>query len=171
MAMEREFCAVFKESCCFRISESHRMLSIALSKLPEGAVWERPNANSNSIGNQLLHMEGNLRQYIIATLGGEKDRRTRDQEFNAEGGVAFKTLWENLEATIHEAKATLEDCKEERFLSTHSVQSFQLSGVDVAVHAVEHLSYHTGQVAFWIKQLTDQALGFYNEEDLTNTTS
>ena len=145
------------------------MLSKALPLVDEKLLWIRPNDSSNSLGNQLLHMEGNLRQYIIATLGGKQDNRLRETEFNTQGGIALQELWSALDATIKEAIKTIKNCDEATFLGTHKVQAFRLTGVDVAVHAVEHLSYHVGQVAFWIKQNTANDLGFYEGLDLSNT--
>ncbi len=167
--MATNFYTAFQSSCCFRLSESQRMLAKALALVDEKFLWTRPNTRSNSLGNQLLHMEGNLRQYIIATLGGKQDNRLREKEFDTQGGIAMQELWTALDATIKEAILTIKNCDEATFLETHHVQAFQLSGVDVALHAVEHLSYHVGQVAFWIKQNIATDLGFYEGLDLSNT--
>ena len=159
--MESQFCQHFKASCCFRIEEATRMLDIALSKLSPAQLWERPNENSLSIGNQLLHLKGNIAQYIISTLGQQTDTRNRDLEFTTQEGIDMELLWTDLKNTLETAKKCIQKCPEALLLKEHSVQGFDLSGVDVALHAVEHLSYHTGQVAFWVKQLINAHLGFY----------
>ncbi|MEK9782244.1 MAG: hypothetical protein VW266_04810 [Flavobacteriales bacterium] len=85
--MATNFYTAFQSSCCFRLSESQRMLAKALSLVDEKLFWTRPNTRSNSLGNQLLHMEGNLRQYIIATLGGKQDNRFREEEEEEERAI------------------------------------------------------------------------------------
>ena len=164
--MESQFCQHFKASCCFRIEEATRMLEIALSKLGPDQLWDRPNENSLSIGNQLLHLKGNITQYIISTLGQKADTRNRDLEFTTQEGMDLELLWTDLKNTLETAKRCVQKCPEVLLLKEHSVQGFNLSGVDVALHAVEHLSYHTGQVAFWVKQLINAPLGFYEGLDL-----
>ena len=160
------FSNAFKESCCFRISESQRMIAKALNVLPSETLWVRPNDNSNSVGNQLLHLKGNVTQYILSSLGNTPDQRQRDLEFDTQGGLDVTTLWQALDDTLNAAKKVIKNCPEERLLATHSVQGFSLTGIDIAIHAVEHLSYHTGQIAFWVKQQTQQPLGFYDGMDL-----
>lgn len=164
----KTFEETFKASCCFRISESQRMLALALEKLPNETLWKRPNEYSNSVGNQLLHLKGNITQYILSALGGTADHRQRDQEFNTQEGKNLQDLWRDLNVTLEAAKECIEKCPKQHLLATHSVQGFSLSGVDIAVHAVEHLSYHTGQIAFWVKQLTHSPLGFYDGMDLNS---
>ena len=142
------------------------MLEIALSRLGPDQLWDRPNENSLSIGNQLLHLKGNITQYIISTLGQQADTRNRDLEFTTQEGMDLELLWTDLKNTLETAKRCIQKCPEALLLKEHSVQGFNLSGVDVALQAVEHLSYHTGQVAFWVKQLINAPLGFYEGLDL-----
>ena len=41
-----------------------------LDALPADAVWRRSDEQSNSIGNLLLHLGGNVRQWIVSSVGG-----------------------------------------------------------------------------------------------------
>ena len=77
----------FIENALFRIDENTRMLSLAFSKVTEAQLWESPNAVSNSLGNQILHLKGNLTQYLISGLGGQPDFRQRDLEFSTQKGL------------------------------------------------------------------------------------
>ena len=77
-------------------------------------------------------------------------------------------LWTSLKTTVEEAKQCIETCAEGDFTRVYEVQGFELAGADVALHAVEHFSYHTGQIAFWVKQLTNAPLGFYEGFDLNS---
>lgn len=137
-----------------------------LDLLSEEEVWQRPNASSNSVGNLILHLCGNIRQYIISGLGEQPDGRERDAEFTATGGVPKKELLQKLEDTVQEAAAVIEACDEENLLAERVVQGFPLSGTAIVIHVVEHYSYHAGQIAFWAKLLKDKDLAFYGASDL-----
>lgn len=156
----------FKEHAIYRLNESSRMVDIALSKINEETVWKRPNGISNSIGNLILHLCGNIRQYAISSLGNLKDTRIRDEEFEVQSGYTKAELKEKLKLTVAEAIETLKNTTDEELIRIRDVQGFQLSGIGIIMHVVEHYSYHTGQIAFWVKQLHANDLGFYDGFDL-----
>ena len=52
-----------------------------LERLTDEQVWWRASEHSNSVGNLLLHLEGNLRQWVVCGAGGREDLRERDREF------------------------------------------------------------------------------------------
>jgi uncharacterized damage-inducible protein DinB len=137
-----------------------------LGELNDEQVWSRPNANSNSIGNQILHLSGNIRQWIISGLGGGADTRTREAEFAAEGGWTKQQLLEHLTQTIEEAKQVVRAQTEEQLLRERPVQAYVHDGVFIVMHVTEHLSYHTGQIIFWTKALQNLDLDFYGDVDL-----
>ncbi len=137
-----------------------------LEILSETEVWQRPNASSNSVGNLILHLCGNIRQYIISGLGRQPDMRERDAEFSAVDGFSKKELQQKLEETVREAAAVIESADEPNLLTERVVQGYTLSGVGIVIHVVEHYSYHAGQIAFWTKLLKDKDLGFYGDTDL-----
>ncbi|MCS6929441.1 MAG: DUF1572 domain-containing protein [Saprospiraceae bacterium] len=157
-----EFCA----QAIFRMEESTRMCRRALEELPEEALWLRPNESSNSVGNLLLHLCGNIRQYIHSGLGGQPDIRQRNAEFAIRQGYSKSELWSMLEQTVREACELIRQADDENLLRVRRVQGFQLSGIGIILHVVEHYSYHTGQIAFWIKSLRNVDLGFYAGYDL-----
>lgn len=134
--------------------------------MSEDEVWKRPNESSNSIGNLILHLCGNIRQYINSSLGGQEDTRERDKEFETQGGSTKTELFEKLSSTVDEAVQVIKSMDEDKLLKVRSVQGFSYSGVGNIIHSVEHYSYHTGQIAFWTKLLKDKDLGFYAEVDL-----
>ena len=90
----------------------------------------------------------------------------RDKEFSAKDGFTKNELSAKLESTVDEAIRIIESLDEERLLKTYSVQGFDLSGIGIIIHVTEHYSYHTGQIAFWIKQLKNKDLGFYSGVNL-----
>ena len=165
--METELIQEIKENAIYRLNESSRMIHIAFSKVDETHIWKRPNGISNSLGNQILHRCGNMTQYVIASLGKRNDTRNRDSEFLTSDGHSKMELLELSDTTIINAIRTINDASASDFLEKRNVQGFNFSGIGVVLHAVEHCSYHTGQIAFWVKQLIVDDLGFYDGIDLT----
>ncbi|PCJ97205.1 MAG: hypothetical protein COA50_06080 [Flavobacteriaceae bacterium] len=156
----------FKQNAILRLDQSTRMITISLSKIGEDAVWKRPNEHSNSIGNLILHLCGNITQYAIASLGEKEDVRNRDAEFAAKEGYSKEELLKMLNNVVDVAKKTINEASEEQLTTKRNVQAYEFSGIGVVIHVVEHYSYHTGQIAFWVKLLLDQDLGFYDGVDL-----
>ena len=156
----------FISNALYRLDESTRMIEKSLDHLTEEDIWKRPNMSSNSVGNQILHLCGNIGQYIISSLGETPDIREREKEFSASSGAAKEELLSMLNAVVHKAKETIASCSKESLELVREVQGFSLSGVGIVLHAVEHYSYHTGQIAFWTKLLKDEDLGFYKGVDL-----
>ncbi|SEK35079.1 Protein of unknown function [Aquimarina amphilecti] len=164
--MNEEISQEFKEQIVYRLDESLRMITISFDQLSEDDIWKRFNQSSNSVGNLMLHLCGNVTQYAIASLGGLDDKRDRDAEFEAKEGVSKAELLLKLNSTIEEAKKTLLNCAISELMRKREVQGFTFSGIGIAIHVTEHLSYHTGQIAFWTKQLKNKDLGFYDGMDL-----
>ena len=139
----------------------------SLSLISEDDVWKRINNSSNSIGNLILHLCGNITQYAISSLGNAVDLRNRDLEFSIDKGYSKSELLEKLNTTLEEAKEIINKTTLEEYLRKREVQGFTFSGVGIVIHVTEHYSYHTGQIAFWVKQLKNKDLGFYDGVDLT----
>lgn len=150
----------------YRMDESLRMIKICLDQLTEEAIWQKPNASSNSIGNLMLHLCGNITQYGIASIKNEADNRKRDEEFSVNSGFTKEELIAKLSTTIADAKRAFYDAPLSELLRKRNVQGFNFSGVGNMVHVTEHLSYHTGQIALWTKLLNNTDLGFYGGVDL-----
>ena len=154
------------ESLIFRLDEKTEMITKCLHQLSEEELWQKPNQVSNSVGNLMLHLCGNIRQYIISGLGNQQDTRERDLEFSISGGFDKAALLKKLDMVLEEAKSVLRTMDDQAWLADYQVQGFQLSGVGIALHVVEHYAYHTGQIALWTKLLKAQDLGFYEDTDL-----
>lgn len=137
-----------------------------LGLLSEVEMWQRPNAASNSVGNLILHLCGNIRQYIISGLGQQPDTRERDVEFAANEGFTKQELLQKLTDTVAEAATVIELADDTNLLTERKVQGYTLTGIGIIIHVVEHYSYHTGQIAFWTKLLKDEDLAFYGGSDL-----
>lgn len=156
----------FIEQSIFRIEKNTPKIIKCLDQLREEQVWMRPNEVSNSIGNIILHLCGNIRQYAISALGSRQDIRERDKEFSATGGFTKEQLIKKLVDTLAEAIDIMRSTDEVRLLKMYPAQGFTYSGVGIIVHVTEHYSHHAGQIIFWTKQLTGAGLGFYAHVDL-----
>ena len=167
MEQSETFQKEFVAQAIYRMEESLRMVKICMQQLSEDSIWKKPNATTNSIGNLILHLCGNITQYGIASLRKEKDERNRNEEFAATDGYTKEELIEMLESTVNAAIKTYRNLNSDEFLRKRKVQGFEFSGIGNIVHVVEHFSYHTGQIALWTKLLNNQDLGFYEGIDLT----
>ena len=136
-----------------------------LTLLDDAEIWWRPNQHSNSIGNLILHLSGNVRQWIVSGLGGATDERRRDGECKARGGMTRSKLLQQLDTTLQEAVTTLQSLEPDALERTFQIQAYEVTGLQAIFHVVEHFSYHTGQILFITKQLEDVDLGFYAELD------
>ncbi len=159
----------FVQQALFHFEANTSRVETCLAQLSQAQVWQRPNAASNSIGNLVLHLCGNIGQYILASLAQQPDTREREAEFAAQGGYHKAELLAHLQDTSQQAVAVMRQATEEELLRVRTVQGFEMSGIGVILHAVEHYSYHVGQIAFWTKALLDRDLGFYAGLDLDQT--
>lgn len=159
----------FLDQCIYRMDENSKRVNKCLDSLSEEEVWKRPNASSNTIGNLILHLCGNIRQYIISSLGNTPDIRVRAEEFSAQKSLAKAELHNRLASTTEEAKQVMTNVTYDELLRKRQVQGFDMSGIGIVVHATEHYSYHTGQVALLTKLWKNKDLGFYAGVDLDVT--
>lgn len=133
-----------------------------LEKLSDEQVWWRAHEDSNSIGNLLLHLSGNARQWIVCGVGNLPDRRERQTEFAAREGARRAELLGRLRETIDEADAVLNELDSAKLLERRQIQGHEVSLLEAVFHAVEHFSMHTGQIILITKMLTESDLRFYD---------
>jgi len=130
--------------------------------LKEKDVWWREAEVENSVGNLVLHLAGNVRQWIISGMGGAPDVRERPKEFSDRGSVTKDEALTRLERTVSEAAAVLRSLNPEELLKDRVIQGFQRTGLQAVFHVVEHFGYHTGQFVFVTKHRSKTDLKFYN---------
>ncbi len=132
-----------------------------LGRLTGEQVWARGGENENAVGNLVLHLCGNVRQWIVSGVGGRPDIRKRDEEFAARGEIQPDELRRRLEATVAEAVAVIEAVAPERLLETITPQAYQVTVLEAIYHVVEHFAQHTGQIIYATKMLTGEDLGYF----------
>lgn len=126
----------------------------ALEPLGADDVWWRPNDASNSIGNLLLHLRGNVTQWIIGGVAGRPFARRRQEEFDARDGVPAAVLLGDLSATVREAADIIAAQTASTLLERRAIQGYDVSVLDAIYHVVEHFSTHTGQIILLAKART-----------------
>ena len=159
----------FTQAAVYFLRWNLERITVCLGELAEREVWQRPNDNSNSVGNQLLHLCGNIRQWMHNGIGGLPDVRQRDSEFTATGGFTKQQLLAELGEVIGTAAAIIEQQDAASLHPERPVQAYVHDGNFIILHVVEHLSYHTGQIIFWTKLLRDKDLNLYGNDDLSQT--
>lgn len=133
-----------------------------LDLLDDEQIWWRANEQSNSIGNLVLHLCGNARQWIVGGVGEAARTRDRDAEFAQRETIARDELLKLLRTTMSDVDATLAEFDSERLLESRTIQGVEGSALDAILHVVEHFSMHAGQIVFITKQLTAQDMHFYD---------
>jgi uncharacterized damage-inducible protein DinB len=131
-----------------------------LKQLSEEEIWWRPNPESNSVGNLVLHLCGNVRQWIISGLGGAEDVRERDLEFAEQGPVASEALVAQLRRTMREASRVLARLGENALLRKYEIQGYHVTGIYAVFQVAEHFSYHAGQIIYITKFKRGEDLKF-----------
>ncbi len=151
--------AEFLKYSCEKLTELFGRIETCVAKLTPEQIWTRGAESDNAVGNLMLHLSGNVRQWIICGVGGAEDRRDRDSEFNARAG---EDALELLRGTVEEAVAVLKALPVERLSEKRTIQKhWDLTVLEAIYHVVEHFSMHTGQIIFATKLLTGADLGFY----------
>jgi len=133
-----------------------------LDALGENDIWWRADETNNSVGNLLLHLAGNVRQWIVSGVGGKPDVRERPKEFAERKPLDKEELWQGLERAVKDADQVLKDLPPHTLLEQKVIQGFDRSVLQAVFHVVEHFSYHTGQIIFITKLRKGVDLKFYN---------
>ncbi|MGA9586107.1 MAG: DUF1572 family protein [Terracidiphilus sp.] len=157
-------CELFLEFSRRKLFEQYwPRLRKAVEPLSDEQIWWRPNEASNSIGNLILHLNGNVWQWLVASFDRLEDSRDRPAEFNATGDLSAEDLLARLGQTLDEAAKVLARLTEEELLATWHIQGYTVSGLAAVYQVVEHFGLHYGQIVYITKMQEGRDLGFYNE--------
>ena len=144
-------------------SEYTTKLRKAVDTVPAEQLWWRPNGESNSVGNLLLHLTGNVQQWIVAGVGRAPDSRDRAAEFAAIEGAAASTLLANLQSVLESADRVLGTLSPDHLLEARDIQGRHVTVLDAIFHVVEHFSLHLGQIIYIAKAVTPGSIRFYDD--------
>jgi uncharacterized damage-inducible protein DinB len=161
--MNDEFARQHMEFCRRKLLQEYLpRIQRCLSELSEEDVWWRAHETDNSVGNLLLHLSGNVRQWIISGVGGAKDARERQQEFDERGHAPKADLMRKLEETLREADVVLEKLDLSNLLEIRHIQKYDVTCLEAISHVMEHFSGHVGQIIYITKLRKGVDLRFYN---------
>jgi uncharacterized damage-inducible protein DinB len=143
-------------------------LATAVRSLPEADLWWSPHEGTNSVGQLLRHLEGNVRQYILSGIGKEPDRRARSEEFHGAHAGTRDEVHARLEATVRAACDVIETLDARALLSTHVFQGERMDALSAVYHVLEHFGWHLGQIVWLVKLRGGPAHGirFHDDEAL-----
>lgn len=150
-ALDQGPCGSFPELAGRYLQEYLDKILYALDHLDETDLWWRPAAGTNSVGNLLLHLSGNLSLWILQGLGGQPVHRNRAAEFQADGGHTKAQLIERLARVIAACQGLLVGLSESELQRVRDIQGYHIDGQSALFHAVEHMAYHTGQILWAVK--------------------
>jgi uncharacterized damage-inducible protein DinB len=137
-------------------------IECCLERLTDEQIWWRANSQTNSIGNLLLHLCGNARQWIVCGLGGEADNRERQAEFDDRRVISREELATGLRTTLNDVDQALARFDVNRLLDRFQIQGTEVTALTAIFHVTEHFSMHTGQVIQLTKMLADVDMAFYD---------
>ena len=153
------------------LKESWPRMRECVESLTDEQVWWRPNEASNSIGNLLMHLNGNVQQWLVTPFSQSEDVRDRPAEFRQRDVVPAAELVARLGATLERASQVLARLTEADLLAPLAIQGYETTGLGAVCHVVEHFGLHYGQVIYITKMLRSADLGFYRELDKTGRAS
>ena len=152
-----------------RLEESVPKLKKCLDLLTEEEIWHRPNVQTVSVGNLVLHLCGNVRQWILSGIGNQPDRRQRQKEFDEKGPILREKLIRELDDLMMEVDKVLDGVNLAMLVKKRKVQGMDESGLGILIHVVEHFSYHVGQITYFVKTQKNLDLKYYEGMDLNKT--
>lgn len=163
--MDSVIASLFLSHSTAKLHQMAAAVDTSLAKLSDEQIWVRASAQTNSIANLLLHLEGNLRQYIVHTLGGAPDVRDRPAEFSAAGGLSREEVQKRFHAAVEDAASTIAALTPARLAERVMTRDGERSVLEIVYQVVGHLQQHTGQIIFAAKQFTGEDLGIYRPPD------
>jgi len=152
---------IFLKFSADKLDQLHGRIQDCISRLKPDQIWIRSSDNENAVGNLVLHLSGNIRQWIGSGVAGLPDHRQRDTEFDARGGIAPAELAELLKSRVDEVIAIIRDVSPDRLTERITPQGYDVTVLEAIAHVIEHFSMHTGQIILLTKLLTGQDLAYY----------
>jgi len=156
--MDTEIGALFLKTSSAKLEQMTGYLTTCLQKLSDEQAWERHGAHENAVGNLVLHLAGNMRQWIMHGVGGASDVRVRDAEFSEAGGLTATQLAAHFQSTVQEARAIIDSLPPERLTDRTKPQGWDVSKLEAVYMVVGHVQQHVGQIILLTKQMTGKDL-------------
>ncbi len=152
--MDNTVAGLFSDYSCRKLEDMTRCMDACLSRLTVAQIWERHGVHENAVGNLVLHLCGNMRQWVISGVGGAVDVRNRDAEFSADGGMSTSELMGRFAGTVAEAREVITALSVERLTERITPQGRDVSVLEAIYQVVGHVQQHVGQIILLTKQMT-----------------
>jgi hypothetical protein len=149
--------AVVGTAAAHELESALNRIKHCLGQLNEEQMWRRSQPSINSIGNLILHLCGNLRQWIVAGVGGASDARNRPAEFAERGPIPKDELMRRLEAVVKEAKGVLAGVDARQLAEVRRIQGFDVTGVAAIFDSIPHFRGHTQEIVHMTRLLLGDA--------------
>ena len=143
-----ETAQAFVEETRQALAQEFRRIAHCLRQLDEEQIWRRPNPHVNCIGNIILHLCGNLRQWFLHGIGGEEDVRDRPSEFAATGSVSREALQTILDDLFVRIDSLLQGISGSVLVQPRRIQGFDTTGLAAIYSTIAHLEGHALQVSY-----------------------
>jgi uncharacterized damage-inducible protein DinB len=143
-----------------QLQEATKKITHCLSQLSDEQVWWRQSDSQNSIANVLLHLCGNVRQWIVSGIGGEPDIRDRPKEFSERQMIPKAELLRRLDDVVGHATAVLSRVSAAELLTSRRVQGFDVTGLEAIFKVVTHFVGHAHQIVYITRYLLGDAYRF-----------
>jgi len=138
------------------LAKAAEVIRHCLGQITDEQIAWRPKESLNSIGNLLLHLCGNVRQWIISGVGGEPDVRDRPEEFAERGPFGKEDVLRKLDEVVEQADAVLRILPSSQLLERHRIQGFDTTGLSAIFDSVAHFKGHTQEIVLLTRmQLAD----------------
>lgn len=160
MSAEQQVTAAFTDAARYELRHATEQVAHCLNQLSDGQVWHRPDERMNAIGNLVLHLCGNLRQWVISGVGGAPDVRDRPAEFAQRDPVPPAALLEKLANAVGEADAALARCDAANLVRVRHVQIGPQTGAAAVFHSVSHFVGHAQEITSMTRLLLGEAYRF-----------
>src|SRR5262245_29764164 len=130
-----------------------------VEQLSEEQVWRRKDG-LNSVGNLMLHLGGNIRQYFVSGVGGATDVRDRPAEFAAQEPIPKAELLRRLEAAVGESAAALRRATAAELVRVRRIQSSEMTALGAIFRSLPHFRGHTQEIIHMTREMTGDAYRF-----------
>lgn len=150
--------------CRSKLNDSLQQIEKCLNLLSVEQIWHRPNDVSNSIGVLVLHLTGNVRQWINKSLAGDEFERDRPAEFAQRDPLPTEDIFTGLSQAVARAGEVIDSLTIDQLTAGVTVQGYNVSAVGAVIHVVEHFSLHTGQIVYATKLLINRDLSAYDAQ-------
>lgn len=153
-------CETLSHEFADELTQALSRIKHCLDQLTDAQVWHRPAEKMNSIGNLMLHLAGNVRQWVVSGVGGAPDARRRQAEFDERGPIPNADLWDRLQTTVAEATAALAKPDADNWQRVRRIQGFEVTGLGAALHSIAHFRGHTQEIIHQTRMLLGDAYRF-----------